>query len=377
MSLHRMIYYCTVMAGWAAFCAWLLTEPLYRSGRDGMASFFVVLLTAGAIGAAVGMSVNVVAGLGNGQLPQLLRRALVGLLGGGLGGIVGGEIGDILYKFGASRAFGWMVMGIGIGMVEGLYDRSTRKVVFGVLGGALGGWIGGFLFNPILQIAKTDSGMASRAASIVVLGLCIGAAISLAQVVLKDAWLTVVDGYRTGRQLNLTQVVTVLGRSDRLPLPFLGPQNQDLDQEHLRIVRMPNGSFQLQDNGSKLGTRVNSQVVTGPVALNDRDIIRLGTNLVRFNVRPRLWSISWAREPSDAVPAAAGQTVLAAAPPPPKLNLAPTNITAPVPPPSAPRPNPESPWSDTTQPPPPATSQPRPWRTTPVPPAPPPPGGKR
>ena len=84
--------------------------------------------------------------------------------------------------------------------------------------------------------------MSSRAAAFVVLGLSIGAAIGLAHVVFRVAWLTVVDGFRTGRQLTLTQAVTVLGRGDHLPLPFLGPTNKDLDAEHLRSAACPTGA---------------------------------------------------------------------------------------------------------------------------------------
>ena len=180
-----------------------------------------------------------------------------------------------------------MVLGLGVGMVEGIYDRSFRKIRNGLIGGATGGMIGGLLFDWICNLGLTASGRSSRAAAFIVLGFLIGAAIGLAQVVFRVAWLTVVDGYRTGRQLNLTQPVTVLGRGDHLPLPFLGPTNKDLESEHLTIRCMPDGSYRLEDNHSKLGTRLNSQTVSEPMPLQDGDIIRLGTNLVRFNQRRR------------------------------------------------------------------------------------------
>ena len=56
------------------------------------------------------------------------------------------------------------------------------------------------------------------------------------------------DGYRTGRQLNLTRPVTVLGRAEHLPLPFLGPMNKEVEQEHLTIFRCPDGSYALEDH---------------------------------------------------------------------------------------------------------------------------------
>jgi hypothetical protein len=251
------------------------------------AAALLVMLTAGITGAAIGLGLNVVAGMCNGQWRQLLRRAVPGLAGGGIGGVLGGLVGNFLYQHGLPRAVGWMILGLAVGVVEGLYEKSPRKIRNGLIGGAIGGLLGGLLFDPVVRWTATGSGMTGRATSLVVLGMSIGGAISLAQVVLKEAWLTVLDGYRTGRQLSLTQPVTVLGRSDNLPLPFLGPMNRDLEPEHLRIVRRAGGSYVLEDNHSRLGTRLNNQPVTDAVPLADGDVIRLGRNLVRFNQRRR------------------------------------------------------------------------------------------
>ena len=174
--------------------------------------------------------------------------------------------------------------------------------------------MGGLLFDWICTLELTASGRSSRAAAFVVLGLSIGTAIGLAHYVFRVAWVTVVDGFRTGRQLNLTQPVTKLGRGDHLPLPFLGPANKDLDNEHLIIRRMPDGSFCLEDNRSKLGTRLNGRPVTGPMPLKDGDIIRLGTNLVCFNERRR-------RRSDELEPAAENAALPPAAPPPPASPL--------------------------------------------------------
>jgi hypothetical protein len=339
VSLRRLVYYSTMLAGWAAFFGWLVSEKLRGDVRPG-AQTLLVVLTAGVTGAALGLGLNVVAGMSNGQWRQLLRRAGPGLAGGGIGGIAGGVVGNVLYGFGWPRALGWLIMGLGIGIVEGLYEKSGRKIRNGLLGGAIGGLLGGLLFDPIVNWTATDSGMSSRATAFVVLGLCIGASISLAQVVLMDAWLTVVDGYRTGRQLNLTQAVTVLGRSDRLPLPFLGLTNKDLDPEHLRIMRCPDGSYALEDNDSKLGTWLNSQPVKKRVALKDGDVIRLSTNLVRFNQRQRRAGQGGA---AGASPLA---HYLPPAPPPARAPTAgvPAIAPPPAPPPPPPGWSPAKPW---------------------------------
>lgn len=311
MSLLRLVYYSAMISAWAAFLGWGVSEIAcsYVATTSVLLGFVVIAVTSATIGAAIGLGLNVLGGMANGRWRQLARRALPGLLGGCMGGLAGGLVGGVMFYQGMSRAIGWMVFGLGVGVVEGIYDRSFRKIRNGLIGGMTGGLIGGLLFDWIGKLELTESGRSSRAAAFVALGLLIGAAIGLAHVVFRVAWLTVVDGYRTGRQLNLTQPVTVLGRGDHLPLPFLGPTNKDLESEHLSIRRMPDGSYCLEDNHSMLGTRLNSQPVAGSMPLADGDVIRLGTNLVRFNERRR--------RRGEAAPVAAIAASPSPAPPPP------------------------------------------------------------
>ena len=363
-----------MIAGWAALGGWFVSE-LLRIRINPDAATLLVVTTAGTVGGAIALGLNVLAGLANAQWRQLARRALPGLAGGGIGGIVGGLIGQVLYVNGLPREIGWLIVGVGIGVVEGLYEQSQRKIRNGLIGGAVGGLLGGLLFDPIVRLTVTESGMSGRAIAFVVLGLCIGASIGLAQVVLRDAWLTVMDGYRTGRQLTLTQPATVLGRAEHVPLPFLGPVNKEVGLEHLTIFRCPDGSYALEDNHSKLGTRLNNRPVEGRVPLANGDVIKLGTNLVRFNERRR----RRADEPLPVSPAAspwsegiaAGQVGGSPpAPPPAKPSTQYTVPSAGLPrtPPAPPTPAiPSPPVAATASPPilppPPAVPQPpaKPW----------------
>ncbi len=297
MSLIRLVYYSAMISAWAAFLGWGVSECARSCVAPDpettlktvqvLLGFLIIAVTSAVTGGAIGLGLNVLGGMANGRWQELARRAWPGFLGGCLGGVAGGMVGGVMFYEDLPRAIGWMVLGLAVGVVEGVYDRSFRKIRNGLVGGAIGGFVGGLLFDWIYNLGLTASGRSSRAAAFVVLGLSIGAAIGLAHVVFRVAWLTVVDGFRTGRQLNLTQSVTILGRGDHLPLPFLGPTNKDLEAEHLTIRRMPDGSYCLEDNHSKLGTRLNSQPLTGPAPLKDGDVIRLGTNLVRFNQRRR------------------------------------------------------------------------------------------
>ena len=239
------------------------------------------------------MGLNLLAGMANARFTQQLKRAVPGLLAGGLGGAVGGFLGNVLFSafsvFGANvRAIGWMVMGAGIGVVEGLYERSPAKLRNGLIGGSIGGFLGGILFDPISRMmASSSSGMSSRATAFVILGMCIGILIGLVKVVFKDAWLTVLDGYRPGRQLILSDAQTILGRAEYAALPFMGKNDSMLDLVHAKIVRQPNGRFVLEDNKTKEGTRLNNVRIDGPAVLSDGDVIRVGYNSIKFSERHR------------------------------------------------------------------------------------------
>ena len=337
MSLGRLAFYCAVIGGWSAFFAWMVCEFLFlRSGGD--AKWQMVVCSTAIVGGAIGAGLNAVAGMSNGGVFQSILRLGPGFVGGGIGGAVGGLLGNLLFAvFGIPRVIGWIIMGLGIGVVEGLYERSPSKIRNGLIGGGLGGLAGGVLFDVLPSMIQSGSGMSSRATGFVILGLCIGAMIGLVQVALRDAWLTVVDGYRVGRQLILSSPVTVLGRGDHLRLPFVGGSNADLESEHLSIERRPTGIFFLRDLSSRLGSFVNNVPVRGEVDLNDGDTIKLGVNLVRFNLRHRRAGSEQNPTQPQIRPAA---TVLpppppvrqAAPPPPPPIRAIPHGqVSSPVP----------------------------------------------
>ena len=299
MSLHRLIFYGAVLGGWAAFVGWLLAELLFAGGERSR-GFFAAVLLAAFVGAAIAGALAVLPAVANGQWRQGLRRLGPGLLGGFLAGLVGALIGNGFYRLlsvaagsdtGAVRFFGlipgWILMGLAIGAVEGVYDRSPRKLRNGLIGGAVGGLLGGLLFDPLAALMQSGTGMASRATAFVILGLCIGLFIAVVQVVLKQAWLTVVDGFRPGRQLILTEPETEMGTSEKVALPFIAFGAKGVEPRHVRILRQPDGSYVVFDNNTRGGTRVNGHPLTAPVRLRDGDVIAFGVNMVRFSEHRR------------------------------------------------------------------------------------------
>ncbi len=283
MSLQRLVYYCAMIGGWAALLGWMIGE-LVLLRRAAQVGAWSVFLSAALVGMAIGGGLTLLGGLANGTWKGQLQRLWPGLAGGFLGGFLGSLAGNLVYEI-LPRALGWMFMGLAIGSAEGLYDRSWKKIRNGLLGGGLGGLLGGFLFDPVSGLI--GSAMSSRAVAFVILGLCIGLFIGLAQVVLKEAWLTVEAGFRPGRQLILDRAVTALGTSEKAELPFIAFGARGLEPIHLRIHHRPDGSYVLEDNASRSGTFVNGQRLLQPALLHNDDLIQLGPNVVRFRERYR------------------------------------------------------------------------------------------
>jgi hypothetical protein len=331
MSLNRFVYYNAVIGGWAAFLVWLVAEPLFLHSQS-LGGVTKAVLTGVLAGPGIGAGLNWVAGAGTGRWrPRLSPRLLLG----GLIAAGGGLAGALLFSAGFPRWLGWMLMGMGIGVAEGVYENSPVKVRNGLVGGAAGGFLGGLVFDPI---ANSGSDLPSRAVAFVILGVAVGALVGLTHVVLKEAWLTVVDGFRPGRQLILAQRVTTLGRGDHLPLPFLGYAGRDLESEHARITRQADGQYVIEDNGSRIGTSVNGQAIHEPVALADGDLIRLGSNIIRFEHRRRAAGTREVRAAQEPAVAPPGSTI----PSPPPVPSGPPPLTGgrpPSPPPATPGPS--------------------------------------
>src|SRR5207244_8192694 len=163
----------------AAFAGWSLCELclMHRSGQVGYGAF---VLTGAFTGGLIGAGLNFLAGAANGNVKQAVPRLGVGFLVGLVGGGIGCVFGNLLFAVIHLRVLGWIIMGLGIGVVEGVSDLNIRKIRNGLIGGGVGGLLGGLFFDFILFVV--DIPMSSRAVGLVLLGVSIGLSIGLAQV---------------------------------------------------------------------------------------------------------------------------------------------------------------------------------------------------
>jgi hypothetical protein len=292
MTFRLFIYYCALGGGWAALLAWGVVEVL------GILNIDNLVVRAGLIGGILGMlvaaTIAFVDGLLNAVGGQRLNRALVGGAVGFPGGLLGAVVGELLREGGLPLFLGWMIAGVFIGASVGVFDvlraqlargdvrGPVKKVRNGVCGGFLGGFVGGAPFGMLLALQSLP--LSKLAIGLVILGLCIGLLIGLAQVVLKEAWLVVESGRRAGRQMMLTRDETTIGRAEQCDLGLFGEHG--IEKLHARIL-LKNNRYLLDDAQTPGGTFLNDARVERPTPLRHGDAIRVGSCVLRFGERQK------------------------------------------------------------------------------------------
>jgi hypothetical protein len=303
MSFSRFIYFCAAWGSAAAVAAWVIgrgtpnEHEVLKAGARGLC-----------LGALVGFGLACVDAVGGGgglrRLVNSLTSAGTALAVGAAGGWLGGVFGQLLfYRWAGFFVLGWTLTGLLIGAAPAAFDvfaaclrgqdagGAWRKVRNGLIGGAIGGLLGGGLaltlssVGPRLFPWRQEWELWSPTAfGFAALGACIGLAVGLAQVILKEAWLRVDAGFRPGRELILSRPETTIGRAESCDLGLFG--DPAVGRVHARILRL-RGAFVLVDAGSADGTFVNDQPISGPTPLNSGDRIRVGRNFLTFGERPR------------------------------------------------------------------------------------------
>ncbi len=287
-GMGRLVYWSALVGGWSAFVGWLVAELALGRWIDNL---FVAVLMVVLVASTLGAGLSQVEGLLSGQWKSQWKHLGPGVLGGFVGGLLGGLVSNLLvYLLAGSSdvlrfflmAVGWTLLGSAIGISEGVFELHWRKFRNGLMGGSLGGFLAGVAFFLTRYI---DSQMTGRAIAFVLLGLFIGLFLSLVQVLLKEAWLTVEEGFRPGRQLILSRKVTTMGTSEKASLIFIAYGAKGVEPLHVRIRRQKSGEFVLEDNDSRTGTLLNGERIKGPFFLMNGDLIQFGINKVRFQER--------------------------------------------------------------------------------------------
>ena len=293
MSFKLFIYYCALCGGWAAFVTWAVLAATGLRGQ--IPTYLWSMLTGGLLGLLVAAAVGSADALLNAVGSERLLRVVVCMSVGLFGGMVGALFGEILHSaLHFPVVFGWILVGVCVGASVGVYDllraffhgedlrAAKRKTRNGVYGGCLGGFLGGLPFGFLLGTSRIPR--SDLAISLVILGLCIGLMIGLAQVFLKEAWLKVAEGFRAGRELLLSKDETTIGRAEECDLGLFG--DHTIERLHARILLREN-RYLLADADTPSGTYLNDRRITQPTPLNSGDRIRLGNSVIEFGERQR------------------------------------------------------------------------------------------
>ncbi len=314
MSFRVFIYYCAAWGAAAAFVGWILgrliagDSSLSGAALKGMALGLFLALGLALLDTLAGGSQRDKASLG-------IRLSLAVLIGA-VGGLVGGFLGQALYAWlgmGWVLVLGWMLTGLLIGAAPSAFDHlgaimrheerrgTQRKLRNGLIGGTVGGFVGGIMsliMNSLWAgMFKADQAGAQElwspsATGFVALGACIGLAVSLVQIMLREATLRVEAGFRPVRQLLLSKPETVIGRGEACDLGLFG--DAAVEKVHAKITRQ-GSSWMLSDVGTPSGTLLNGQRLMAPTPLHSGDRIQVGGSVLSFEVK--------AKEPA-AAPAA-------------------------------------------------------------------------
>ncbi|MBY0524345.1 MAG: FHA domain-containing protein [Gemmataceae bacterium] len=306
MSFKNFIYYCALCGGWAAFIVWALQQ------FSGVASKTEGVVKGVIIGSLLGLLLALVVGTLDALLNSVsytrFIRVVICVAVGFFGSMIASLVGETLFdKFGllAFKVVGWTIVGVVIGISIGIFDlmraisaregmrQAIRKIINGIIGGGIGGFIGGFIqatFGSI-PIPWSDDGTlkgwlprSSLALGLVILGMCIGLLIGLAQVLLKEAWVKVEQGFRAGRELILSKPDTSVGRAESCDIGLFG--DNKVEKMHARIV-LRGDRYMLVDVNTPDGTYLNEQRISGPTPLSSGDMIRVGRNVLRFEERAK------------------------------------------------------------------------------------------
>jgi hypothetical protein len=293
MSLALRIVIFGIIGIFAGMAAWPFTELIlfYQP------SFPNLLLFNIALGIAVGICIGGSFGMSEGLLSSTRAKLKAGIITGIIIGAVGGVLGFIAgqaallfigthafnstgrynqYGIPLSRAVGWALFGLFVGIGEGLRSRSGAKVRNGIIGGFIGGLLGGL----VVEYARFYSPQNHfvRLGGLVVLGGCIGMFYGLIENRLTEGSLRMLSGPMAGREFLLSQKTVRIGESDKTEVTLSGYRN--VADCHMEIKRAKN-SFTIVDAGTKRSTFVNDQKIES-TRLKNGDVIRIGDAQFQF-----------------------------------------------------------------------------------------------
>jgi VWFA-related protein len=253
------------------------------------------LLTEMALGSIAGMFIGAFLGsrepIAGRQFAAAARRAAFGGAAGLIGGAAGAGLGSTVFTtlgalvvdaggFPASlgvalaAALGWAILGASVGLCGGMMVRSRERALYGLSGGVLGGLFGGLMLSGL-----SATSIWSALAGLCLLGMSIGAFISLVEETFVTAKVKVVKGRHLNREFPLFKDLNVVGRDDRSDVCLSGAEGVGIQHA---VIRRTKGRYSIETDDEGKMVYVN-QKPTRSSGLADGDVIRVGSILLMFS----------------------------------------------------------------------------------------------
>ncbi len=254
-STWPVAVYTAVLAG-----VYAVTVSAASDLREGI---FGRAIVRGAVGLAVGVALGAAAGVVSSQLFSALQQTED----------------PTVARFYILRMLAWGAFGVGIGLVGGVAERSSRKAVNGLFGGLLGGAIGGLLFHWVGL--RVDEPSSARLVGLALVGTSVGAAIGLVEGARRHAWVRVIAGGLAGKEFILYHDVTSIGSAPKCQItlikdPKAKPFHAQIAIEGGRRMLTPLEGHEVLVNGAPVrqrALRAGDQIQIGGTTLlyQDRD----------------------------------------------------------------------------------------------------------
>jgi hypothetical protein len=265
-----------------AILGFLCSEALFRPSLWGELGLGELLykdaLWGMAFAAFLGIGLGIVEGVGDRSWGKVRRGIGLGALLGMGAGAVGVPTAELFYQWGVRSGASAMLpraLGWGImGAAVGIVQGAARNSPSTLLHGLLGGLMGGMAGGLVFDAAaqSAKSDIIARLLGLVAIGLAEGFAVGLVQEAFKHAWLTAVSGSAEGRNYFLDKPVTTLGSHELCDIKISGDPVVAPRQAEIKAKR---GVYEVEDVAGNGQISVNLRPVKSAI-LGDGFLLQVG-----------------------------------------------------------------------------------------------------
>ncbi len=213
----------------------------------------------------------------------MITGAFVGLIGGIIGFLAGQFalfiIGQTLIhsmksfnKIGLpiSRAVGWSILGIFIGITEGIRSSSMKKISIGIIGGFLGGAVGGLTSEFLKQVIPNV--LFARLIGLLIFGFFIGLFYGFVEKRLSYGVLRVLNGIYKGKEYLINQRKMKMGFSSKNDITL--SEYSEIDENHAQVYIKKDDVY-IKSLAKSAPVKVNDETISDHL-LKFGDVVKVG-----------------------------------------------------------------------------------------------------